>query len=58
LSPLLDLIMIFLAIETLDCHTSGRLREPRSQEAAFKYFMLKACRRPFSSTVLPRFTVP
>src|SRR3989454_5956728 len=39
-----DLVMVFLAIETLSIATyilAGLLREdPRSQEAAFKYFML------------------
>ena len=41
-----DLVMIFLAIETLSITTyilAGLLRtEPRSQEAAFKYFVLGA----------------
>lgn len=41
-----DLVMVFLAIETLSIATyilAGLLRaEPRSQEAAFKYFMLGA----------------
>jgi NADH-quinone oxidoreductase subunit N len=46
-----DLIMIFLAIETLSIATyilAGLLREdPRSQEAAFKYFMLGALSSAF-----------
>ena len=46
-----DLIMVFLAIETLSIAAyilAGLLREdPRSQEAAFKYFVLGSCRRPF-----------
>ena len=41
-----DLVMVFLAIETLSIATyilAGLLRDtPRSQEAAFKYFMLGA----------------
>ncbi|MGQ4807193.1 NAD(P)H-quinone oxidoreductase subunit 2 [Candidatus Entotheonellaceae bacterium PAL068K] len=46
-----DLVMVFLALETLSVATyilAGLLRsEPRSQEAAFKYFMLGA----FSSAI-------
>ncbi|MGE3540590.1 MAG: NADH-quinone oxidoreductase subunit N [Candidatus Tectimicrobiota bacterium] len=46
-----DLVMIFLAIETLSIATyilAGLLRdEPRSQEAAFKYFMLGALSSAF-----------
>jgi NADH-quinone oxidoreductase subunit N len=46
-----DLIMVFLAIETLSIATyilAGLLREdPRSQEAAFKYFMLGALSSAF-----------
>jgi NADH-quinone oxidoreductase subunit N len=46
-----DLIMVFLAIETLSIATyilAGLLREdPRSQEAAFKYFMLGALSTAF-----------
>jgi NADH-quinone oxidoreductase subunit N len=46
-----DLVMVFLAIETLSIATyilAGLLRdEPRSQEAAFKYFMLGALSSAF-----------
>ncbi len=46
-----DLIMVFLAIETLSIATyilAGLLRDdPRSQEAAFKYFMLGALSSAF-----------
>jgi len=46
-----DLVMVFLAIETLSIATyilAGLLRDdPRSQEAAFKYFMLGALSSAF-----------
>jgi len=46
-----DLVLVFLAIETLSMATyilAGLLRdEPRSQEAAFKYFMLGALSSAF-----------
>jgi len=46
-----DLVMVFLAIETLSIATyilAGLLRdEPRSQEAAFKYFILGALSSAF-----------
>jgi NADH-quinone oxidoreductase subunit N len=46
-----DLVMVFLAIETLSIATyilAGLLRdEPQSQEAAFKYFMLGALSSAF-----------
>ena len=56
-----DLVMIFLAIETLSIATyilAGLQRqEPRSQEAAFKYFILGRFPRHFFSMVLPPSTV-